>query len=87
MLNTVPTVLPNSGAKPFDTCLNLFHVRVRYRDQADPGAVAFRVVAAIDFVIDAAVKPVRVDLARNPEFSVRDAADVRLKEDEVVRVS
>ena len=67
--------------------LHLFHVRVGYRDQADARAIAFRVVAAIDFVIDAAVKPVRIDLARNPEFSVRDSADVRLKENEVVRVA
>ena len=59
--------------------LNLLHVRVRDRDQSDPGAVALRVVATVDFVIDAVVKTVRVDLARNPEFRVRDAADVGLQ--------
>src|SRR5205807_1999449 len=67
------------------------HLDVRYvdignRNQADAGAVALRVVAAVDLVIDASVKPIGIDLARHSELCVGPPADVGLEQNKVVRI-
>ena len=87
VLNTVPTVLPNSGAKPLRHLLHFRHVDIGHRDQADAGAIALRVVAAIELIIDAPVEAVGVDLARHAEFRVGAAAHVGLKQNEIVRIA
>jgi len=75
------------GSESVADLLHLLNVGVRDRDEADPGAVALGVVAAVQLVIDPAIEAVSVHLAWHAELGICPAADVWLKEDEIVGVA
>src|ERR1051326_2621284 len=75
------------GSESVADLLHLLHVCIRDRDETNAGAIAFGVVTAIDLIINAAIEAVRIDLSRHAELGIRPPADVRLKQDEVERIT
>src|SRR5882724_2007805 len=67
--------------------LNLLHIDIRDRDQAQAIAIGFGIHHAVHLVVDAVEQAVGIDGSRYAKLGIRMAAYTRLKDDEVVRIA